>query len=76
MIFFSLKVELAELREKSTILCGRYKHNQLLEDLRTGQEKLTQEKKVWATEREAQEEELKRRIKEMNKQQVKNANKK
>jgi len=65
-----LKVELAELKEKSTIMCGRYKHNQLLEDLRTGQEKLSQEKKLWVIEKESQEEELKKRIKDMSKQQV------
>jgi len=51
-------------------MCGRYKHNQLLEDLRTGQEKLSQEKKLWVIEKESQEEELKKRIKDMSKQQV------
>ena len=67
---FSLKAELSEIREKSTIMGGRYRHNQLLEDLRHHQEKLSQEKKQWAQEKENLDLEMKTKKEELAKYQV------
>jgi A-kinase anchor protein 13 len=72
-VFFSadsLKAELSEIREKSTIMGGRYKHNQLLEDLRNLQESLAQEKKTWALEKDSMEQEMEAKKKELAKIQV------
>ena len=44
---FSLKTELSEIREKSSVMGGRYKHNQQLQELRSLEERLGQEKKQW-----------------------------
>lgn len=45
--YFSLKTELSEIREKSSVMGGRYKHNQQLQELRSLEERLGQEKKQW-----------------------------
>ena len=44
---FSLKTELSEIREKSSVMGGRYKHNQQLQELRSLEERLGLEKKQW-----------------------------
>jgi len=49
---------------------GRYRHNQLLEDLRHHQEKLAQEKKQWAQEKENLDLEMKTKKEELAKYQV------
>ena len=49
---------------------GRYKHNQLLEDLRHLQESLAQEKKSWAHEKDAMEQDMETKKKELAKYQV------
>ena len=49
---------------------GRYKHNQLLEDLRHLQESLAQEKKSWAVEKATMEEDMEVKKKELAKIQV------
>jgi hypothetical protein len=49
---------------------GRYRHNQLLEDLRHHQEQLSQEKKQWAQEKENLEIEMKTKREELGKYQV------
>ena len=49
---------------------GRYKHNQLLEDLRHLQESLAQEKKSWAVEKASMEEDMEVKKKELAKIQV------
>jgi hypothetical protein len=69
-LFYSLKAELSEIREKSTIMGGRYRHNQLLEDLRHHQEQLAQEKKQWAQEKENLDIEMKTKKEELAKYQV------
>jgi ribosomal protein S25 len=65
-----LKAELSEIREKSTIMGGRYKHNQLLEDLRHLQESLAQEKKSWSQEKELMEQDMETKKRELAKYQV------
>lgn len=49
---------------------GRYKHNQLLEDLRHLQESLAQEKKSWAVEKATMEDDMEVKKKELAKIQV------
>ena len=68
--FSSLKAELSEIREKSTIMGGRYKHNQLLEDVRNLQDSLAQEKKTWAVDKDTMEQEMEVKKKELAKIQV------
>eukprot|EP00088_Acartia_fossae_P033899 TRINITY_DN3477_c0_g1_i9.p1 TRINITY_DN3477_c0_g1~~TRINITY_DN3477_c0_g1_i9.p1 ORF type:complete len:1159 (+),score=471.85 TRINITY_DN3477_c0_g1_i9:327-3803(+) len=50
-----LKVEVNEWKEKAALGLGRYKHNQQLEQLRTQQDQLTEERQVWATMKQEQE---------------------
>lgn len=54
----SIKVELAECKERAALGWGRYKHNQQLEELRNLQEQLTQERRHWQVYRDEQDREI------------------
>ena len=51
----SLKAELVEVRERSSVMGGRYRQNQLLEELRQTRSALREEKREWARQRDEQE---------------------
>ena len=53
IIFFSIKAELSEIREKSNLSGGRYKQNQRFEEMRRLQDTLAIEKKDWFHRKEA-----------------------
>ena len=54
----SIKVELAECKERAALGWGRYKHNQQLEELRNLQEQLSQERRHWQSYRDEQDREI------------------
>lgn len=61
----SLKTEVREIREKSSVMGGRYKQNQQLEELRYLQDNLGKEKLQWQLQKEAEEQHLELKKKEM-----------
>lgn len=65
-----MKAEVCEVKEKSSVMGGRYKHNQQLEELRHLQERLGVEKAAWEQEREAMEQEMELKKKELARTQV------
>jgi len=63
------KVELTECKERAALGWGRYKHNQQLEELRTLQEQLSQERRMWQAHKEEQEKDICDKQEVMNKMQ-------
>ena len=51
-LLFSLKFEIAEMKEKSRMSGGRYIQNQQLEELRNRQETLAKEQRQWNLDKE------------------------
>ena len=68
--FYSMKVELAETKERSLVMGGRYKQNQQLEELRHLQDRMAHEKRAWQLEREAAEQEMETKKRELLRTQV------
>ena len=68
--FYSIKAELAEIKEKSKLAGGRYVQNEQLEELRNLQESLAKEKRAWILEKEEKEKEHENRRMELQKAQV------
>ncbi len=66
----SLKMEVAEARERSSVTGGRYRQNQLLEELRQLQDSMAREKVQWQAEKEASELEMQAKMKELARTQV------
>ena len=66
----SMKSELSEVKEKSSVMGGRYKHNQQLEELRHLQDRLSHEKRAWNLERESMEQDMEMKKKELARTQV------
>jgi hypothetical protein len=58
-LLFSLKFEIAEMKEKSRMSGGRYIQNQQLEELRNRQETLAKEQRQWNVDKERKKEEQK-----------------
>lgn len=54
----SLKAEVTEVRERSSVAGGRYRQNQLLEELRLLQDSMAKEKVQWQLDREAAEQDM------------------
>ena len=48
-----MKIELAEARERASVIGGRYKHNQQLEELRNLQDRLSQERLAFQQEKDS-----------------------
>merc|ERR1711892_1531737 len=67
--FEGFKVELTECKERAALGWGRYKHNQQLEELRTLQEQLSQERRMWQAHKEGQEKDICDKQEVMNKMQ-------
>lgn len=63
------KVELTECKERAALGWGRYKHNQQLEELRTLQEQLSHERRMWQAHKEEQEKDICDKQEVMNKMQ-------
>ncbi len=70
LISNSLKMEVAEARERSSVTGGRYRQNQLLEELRQLQDSMAREKVQWQAEKEASELEMQAKMKELARTQV------
>ncbi len=70
LISNSLKLEVAEARERSSVTGGRYRQNQLLEELRQLQDSMAREKVQWQAEKEASELEMQAKMKELARTQV------
>ena len=69
-VFFSVRAELSEIREKASISGGRYKQNQRFEEMRRLQDTLAREQKEWAVKKELLEQEIEVKKVEMQKYQV------
>jgi len=54
----SLKLEVTEWKEKAALGLGRYKHNQQLEQLRSQQEQLSEDRRSWAIKKQEQDKEF------------------
>lgn len=65
-----MKAEISEIRDRSSVMGGRYKHNQQLEELRNLQDRMVHEKRAWQKEKEAMEMEMEAKKKQMAKTQV------
>ena len=61
---------MAECKERAALGWGRYKHNQQLEELRTLQERLQEERRSWQEQKMEQEREYKQKQESMAKLQV------
>ncbi len=61
---------MAEIRERSSVSGGRYRQNQLLEELRQLQDSIGKEKLQWQLEREAAEQDMQTKRKELARTQV------
>eukprot|EP00094_Tigriopus_californicus_P002858 TCALIF_02756-PA protein Name:"Similar to AKAP13 A-kinase anchor protein 13 (Homo sapiens)" AED:0.12 eAED:0.12 QI:0/0.64/0.6/0.73/1/1/15/1980/1495 len=66
----SMKAEISEIRDRSSVMGGRYKHNQQLEELRNLQDRMVHEKRAWQKEKEAMEMEMESKKKQMAKTQA------
>ncbi len=68
--FSSLKAEVADARERTKLTGGRYRQNQLLDELRRLRESLARERKQWTQERDEKELEMANKRRELERMQV------
>ena len=65
-----LQLEVSEWKEKAALGLGRYKHNQQLEQLRSQQEQLGEDRRSWAIKKQEQDKEFRTKSEALAKLQV------
>jgi len=68
--FQSLRAEAADAKDRASVSGGRYRQNQLLEELRLLRDSLARERRDWAAEREAADREMAAKRRELARAQV------